>query len=232
MRFLSLFKKELRECLPWLLLAMIIFLLFGGILLRNGIESSRRWGFWFSYPGEEVGLYMFDYGYHSPLSEVGQLLLVTSIGLGLVLGIRQFWIPAFTKTWAFTIHRSVTKKNILATKFIAAITAFVLSMGFTWTLFYLYISRPGLLVYPLRPQNYIEGWVFMIIGLIVYSGTALSGISRAKWYTTKIFSIIFAGVIIEFVFDQPNLFCGFLVILLGLLILLSGITHSFINRQF
>ena len=49
MRFTALVKKELRECLPWLLLAAIIFLFFGAITIRARIlyhfnEHPDRWG--------------------------------------------------------------------------------------------------------------------------------------------------------------------------------------------
>ena len=60
MRFLALLRKELRECLPWMLLAMVFFLVFGGLniwsqmIQNHGINRYQV----FSH-GTDVALYEF-----------------------------------------------------------------------------------------------------------------------------------------------------------------------------
>ena len=125
MRFLALLKKELRECMPWLLLAMIILLLFGTPTLHISAREQRMYGGdWNQNPGTRVSYW--ELTDHSPLSSVGPLMLFTCIGLGLALAGRQFWMPHFVKTWAFTIHRSVRRADVLWAKLGAGAISFLI----------------------------------------------------------------------------------------------------------
>jgi len=231
MRFLALLRKELRECLPWLLLAAIILLAIGGFILRDAqlhewYRSSSR-----HFPSGSI-MKWYDFTVHPPLSPVGPVLLLTSIGLGLALGARQFWVPHFTRTWGFTIHRSLTRSTILCAKFTAAVIAFVISLGAVWLALYWYSSRPQLFSTPPVKRVFIEGWLFILLGLVVYLGTALTGLSTARWYTSKIFGLAFAAIVIFPVILQWQLGWAFALIIISTLILLSQTINAFSEREF
>lgn len=231
MRISALLRKELRECLPWMLLAAIVFLAFGGFFLRALAYEQRHYRY---YPNFSAGT-LVEPGQltqHTPLLLTGSCLFCLSIGLGLVLGIRQFWIPNFTRTWPFLLHRSVRRKTILAAKLIAASIAFVISIGPVWIGLYWYACRPE--VFPIPPtfRVFIEGWIFIMLGLVAYLGTALSGLSTANWYTTKIFGLAFATVIIVTTLSQWTLVGIFAVIAVSIAILLSQIFDTFLRREF
>jgi len=231
MRFSALLRKELRECLPWMLLAAIVFLAFGGFFLRALAYDQRHYRY---YPNFSAGTLVSpgQLTQHTPLLLTGSCLFCLSIGLGLVLGIRQFWIPNFTRTWPFLLHRSVRRKTILAAKLIAASIAFVISIGPVWIGLYWYACRPE--VFPIPPtfRVFIEGWIFIMLGLVAYLGTALSGLSTANWYTTKIFGLAFATVIIVTTLSQWTLVGIFTVIAVSIAILLSQIFDTFLRREF
>jgi hypothetical protein len=159
-------------------------------------------------------------------------LFCFSIGLGLVLGVRQFWIPHFTRTWPFLLHRSVSRKTILAAKLIAASIAFVISLGTVWVALYWYANRPEVFPIPQTPRVFIEGWIFIMLGFVTYLGTALSSLIPAKWYTTKIFGLAFATVIIVTTLSQWTLVGIFTVIAVSVAILLSQIFDTFLRREF
>ena len=230
MRFSALLRKELRECLPWMLLAAIAFLALGGFFLR----AEAYYGGYRYYsrlsPGTAVDYYRFTY--YSILEVTGSLLLLSSIGLGLVLGIRHFWIPNFTRTWPFLLHRSVSRKTILAAKLTAGMIAFVISLGPVWVGLYWYANRPEVFAIPQTPRVFIEGWIFITLGLVAYLGTALSSLSTAKWYTTKIFGLVLATVIIFTTFSQWSLVWAFAVIAISVVILLVQIFDTFLRREF
>ncbi len=231
MRFWVLLRKEFRESLPWLILAAIIFFGFGGFCLRTmAFQGNRNWYYSRFSPGSIVEPYQFTH--YSPLQMTGVWLSLTSIGLGLSLGIRHFWIPCFTGTWPFLLHRSVSRKFVLAAKLTAATIAFVISLGTLWIFFYWYANRPELFTLPQTVRIFIDGWILIALGLIAYLGTALSGLSTAKWYTTRIFGLAFATVIIIVTFAQWRLAWAFIVIVAGAFILLSQIIDLFLNREF
>ncbi len=217
MRFSTLLFKELRECLPWMLLAAIVFIAVTGVLIQTETYSTNN-----SYrysrlsPGTTVSGYQFTF--YPAMNQTGPWLFVVSVGLGLALGIRQFWIPNFTRTWPFLLHRSVNRNTILATKLTAASIAFACSIVPVWIGIYWYATRPEVFVIPPTFRFFIEGWIFIILGFVTYLGTALSGLSTAKWYTTKIFGILFvvaffmtlsmwtlAGFLVAFIFSAAIL---------------------------
>jgi len=230
MRFSALLRKELRECLPWMLLAAIAFLALGGFFLRAEAynESDRH------YSRLSAGTVVDHYQltFYPTLNLTGPWLFFLSIGLGLVLGIRQFWIPHFTRTWPFLLHRSVSRKTILAVKLTAGTIAFVISLGPVWIGLYWYANRPEVFQIPPMFRVFIEGWIFIMLGLVVYLGTALSALSTANWYTTKIFGLLFATVIIVTTLSQWTLVGIFAVIAVSVAILLSLIFDTFLRREY
>ncbi len=242
MRFLALLRKELRECLPWMLLAAVFLLVFGGLNLWSQTTQTHGINRYpvFS-PGTDVALYKFTRDpdvtiytlIKSPIiSGAGVLLFLTSIGLGLILGIRQFWMPGFTRTWGFELHRSAERAAILWAKFAAAVISFAMSTGLVWIALYWYASQPRLFAVPPPDRIFFEGWIFMAIGLVAYLGVTLSGLSRARWYTTKILALAFAVLILVTVTEQCNLLFAFLSVVAGIVILVVQITDAFLNREF
>ncbi len=230
MRFSTLLRKELRECLPWMLLAAIAFLALGGFFLRAGVyyEGDRHYSR--LSPGTVVEHHRLTY--YSILNITGPLLLCLSIGLGLILGIRHFWIPHFTRTWPFLLHRSVSRKSILAAKLTAGTIAFVISLGTLWVALYCYANRPEVFAIPQTPRVFIEGWIFIMLGLVTYLGTALLSLSTAKWYTTKIFGLTFAVIVIYTTILQWTFLSAFVVMAVSIAILLSQMFDTFLRRDF
>lgn len=231
MRFLGLLGKELRECLPWLLLMAIVLLALGGFVLRTVGYYGPYWDYRRLSPGSAVESY-YRLTHPPPLRLTGAWVLVTSIGLGLVLGVRHFWIPNFTRTWPFLLHRSTGRMTILAAKLTAATIAFIISLGAVWVGLYWYACRPEFSPIPQTLRVFIEGWIFITLGLVAYLGTTLSGLSTAKWYATKIFGLVFATVVIFTTFSQWRLVSVFAVVIIGVAILLSQIIETFLNREF
>jgi hypothetical protein len=232
MRFLTLLQKEFWESLPWILLAAILFFAVGGVYVRGEVNrADRNWRYHRLSPGSIVSYYEFTH--YSQLDAVGLwLLLLISPGLGLALGIRHFWIPHFTRTWPFLLHRSTNRKTILCAKLSAAIIGFIISIGAVWCVLYWYACQPQLFKTPTPVRIFIEGWIFIAVGFVVYLGTALSGLSIARWYTTKMFGLFFAIVLFFMTFLNWRLADVFVVLIVGIVILLSQIIDTFLNREF
>ncbi len=231
MRFVALLRKELRESLPWILLAAILFFVVGGICVRGEVNRADiNWRYYRFSPGSIVNYYRFTP--FLQLYGVGLWLFLISLGLGLALGIRHFWIPNFTRTWPFLLHRSTNRKTILCAKLSAAIVGFIISIGAVWCVLYWYTCQPELFKVPTPVRIFVEGWIFIAIGFVVYLGTALSGLSIARWYTTKIFGLLFAIMLFFMTSLIWRLADAFVVLIVGVVILLSQIIDTFLNREF
>lgn len=231
MKFLTLVWKELCEALPIVLIAAVLFLTVGGLLVRVTILYNQMG---LSYRAPEAGSLIDPRSLraHSLFQFFGGWLLLVSVGLGWALAARHFWVPYYTRTWPFLLHRSAGRQTILAAKLTAATTAFAVSLGAIWSSFHWYVSQPEVSVFPPPLRPFIEGWIFILLGLIVYLGTALTGVSSARWYTTRAFGLAFATIVIFATIMQWRLSFAFAAIIIGAGILLSQLFHTFAQREF
>jgi len=198
MKFFALLKKEFRECLPWIILAGIVFVVVGVFLLDFQVRVDQ-WSR--QRPSETVPGVLVSY---SPLQNMGPLLLTVALSLGIVMGMRHFLPPGFDKTWAFTLHRPVHPWIIATAKFLAAGLGLAVSMGLPWILIYLYAASPGRFLKPVLPAVFWEGCLMIALGFVAYLGAAVSAVRPVRWYTTRIFGAAFGvGVCILCVAGTP-----------------------------
>ena len=231
MKFLMLVRKELRESLPWLLLAGFALFVVGAFLLRAEIQFERaNWGYSRLSPGTTVETHwLLTY---SVLTGPAVWLYCVSLALGLVLAVVQFWLPRFTRTWPFLLHRSTDRSVILAAKLTAAVAGFALSLGTAWIILYAYASTPGVFPIPAPGRIFANGWIYMAWGLVVYLAAALAGLSRARWYTTRIFGLVFAGLAILAGSVDCTFFWACIIIVVTGIILLSQVCNAFLKREY
>ena len=233
MRFLALLRKELRESLPWLLLAGLLLLVVGLLTLRIGSRYSE--GYCWQYPpgispGETVDTYRL---LRRPWLQLpAHWLVFIAPGLGLILGVRHFWMGLFTRTWSFLLHRSVPRLTVLWAKLTAATIGFIVSLGLVWTGLYWYACRPDLFPVPESPQMLLNGWIYIAMGLAVYLGTALSALSTARWYTTRLFGLAFATLAVFVILLQWHPAWIAALTILTFAILLSQTMAAFLSREF
>jgi len=235
MRFLALLRKELRESLPWLLLAGLLLLGVGLLTVHSEAQFARmNYQHWSNRQalgsGEIVNTYDLVRSPHLAWAAMG--LAFIAPGLGLVLGVCHFWVPLFARTWSFLLHRSTSRRTILGAKLAAAILGLLISLGLVWTGLYWYACRPGLLPIPEPMQILVVGWVYIVIGLVVYLGTALSALSTARWYTTRIFGLAFAALAAFIILVQWHPGRVLVLTVLAIAILLAQTVAAFQSREF
>ncbi|MDY0356815.1 MAG: hypothetical protein RBR19_13110 [Sedimentisphaerales bacterium] len=235
MRFLALLRKELRESLPWLLLAGLLLLGVGLLAVHSEARFAHmRHQHWSSHsglgPGEIVNVYDLVRSPH--LAWVAMWLAFIAPGLGLVLGVCHFWVPLFARTWSFLLHRSTSRMSILGAKLAAAILGLLISLGLVWTGLYWYACRPGLLPIPEPIQILVVGWIYIAVGLVVYLGTALSALSTARWYTTRIFGLAFAVLAAFVILLQWHPVWIIALMVFAIAILFVQTVAAFLSREF
>jgi len=232
MRFLALFRKELREVLPWMLLAAVVVLAIGGLdvlsMMRSGDQPPPYY-----YFGEASGyLRIYSVLLVSDLWAFAPLLLLTSCGLGLVVAGRQFLFPGVVREWPFTLHRSTTRGAVLLAKLCAAGAAFLLGIGAVWSVLYLYASQPGALRRPVEGRIYWQGWIYILLGVLAYFAAAVASLSRARWYATRLFPLVIAAIVIPLVLVTWNMAVVATVLLIGLALLAVQLIDLMLNREF
>jgi hypothetical protein len=228
MKFAALVKKELRICLPWLCLSVLAFVVIGSILMKGLILNQR----YYIERGYDNGSQYSWFTPYSPITEFGPLILITSLALGVILAIRQFFLPGLSGTWPFTIHRSIKPQAIVWAKFTAAVLTFLFSIGLFWTLFYSYAAVPGRFYIPIFFKTCLEGWIYICLGLVAYLGTALSAVSTAHFYTTRLLGMAIATMMFFLVIMQTSITGALVGVVVGACILIVQIFHTFLAREY
>lgn len=232
MRFIALVRREFQEALGALIVVTFLFVLISGVIVQRQIRYAQIHNRWMDQePGESI-YSRHLIGHPKPLGGVGPVLLLASIILGSGLAGQQFWEHEKRKTWAFMIHRSVRRRTILLAKFSAAALTLIVCLGLPWTLLYLLVSKPGLFLYPPPLRTLIEGWMLVILGMVLYFGTTAALVNTRKKYTTRFFAIAFAAGVCILPLIQTSLTVCFAIIAVALVILLSDIVDTFLNREF
>ena len=228
MRFFALLKKELRECLPWMATAAAILLLFGSLRLMD--SKQRQIGDYYRVfeRYSEVGGYEL---LRHPISDFSVFVFMSAIGLGLALGVRQFWVDDFMGTWGFIVHRSTHITTILAAKICAGLISIV-AIGLVWCYLFWRANSSGYFVFPLPERCFIRGWLICGMALLFYLGAGLVGLSKTRWYTTKLMGLGFALWMFITLTQQWTLWWGFGTLVIGTIVLLFLICEAFLNREF
>ena len=229
MKFLALFKKELREAVPWIILAALSLLVISWFMIVMKARDQGRWYYGAISNGEVMDGYMI---FRSDIMlESAVLMFFLSIGLGLILGIRHFLVPDFTRTWQFLIHRSTTRSIVLTAKLTAAATI-MFCLSIVWLILAVYTHVSDRVIIP--PESGIVGLgiFYAYLGFIVYLGTALCAMTTARWYTTRIFGLFFVFIMFIIILSQTNIAVVFPLTVFFLIVLVVQIYGTFLQKEF
>ena len=230
MRFLALLKKELREAVPWSILSLIILFAISWFLIRMTVIYHGQEFYYGMLPGGKV---IQQYMIFRPdiMQGPAVLMFFVSIGLGLILSIRHFWMPAFTGTWQFLIHRSVTKPVIVSAKLTAA-AILMLCLSLAWLLVACIAGMSERIIVPPESGLVGLGIFYSYLGFIVYMGTSLCAITKARWYTTRMFGLFFVFIMYIAILPQKSFAYAFLITVTVFAILIVQIYEMFLQREF
>ena len=229
MRFFALIRKEFRECLPWMVAAAAFLLILGSLRLWDAQHGAE-------YQYRVFERYSEVYGYEltmRPMGDLGGFVFISAVGLGLALGVRQFWVADFTGTWGFILHRSAHRTTILAAKICAALISLIVVVGLVWSYLSWRANLPDYSPVPLPKRCFIiQGLLAGSTGLLFYLGVGLVGLSKAKWYTTKLAGLGFTLWMFFTFTQQWTLWWSFGTLVIGLGVLLYLMWETFQKREF
>jgi hypothetical protein len=226
MKFLTLLKKELRDSLPWILLALVFLLIMGWIAISSQIPEQENWFNKKLQSDKIIEIFQPDI-----MRQATSEILNISIALGLVLGIVQFWIPGFAGTWQYLIHRSVRRTTIISAK-LASVIIIMSLLSLEWVLLagYTHISKQ--IIIPADTGIVYLGIFYGYLGILVYLGTAICAITKTHWYTTRMFVLVFALFMILIIIYLSSFIQAFIAFIIVFIILTIQVYQAFIQREF
>ena len=230
MRFLALLKKELREAVPWIILSLIILFVISWFIIRTmAVYRGHEYYVGMLPNGKIIDQHMIFRT--DVIQGPAVLMFFISIGLGLVLGFRHFWMPGFTGTWQFLIHRSITRPAIISAK-LATTAIIMLCLSLAWLLIAGIAGKTERIIIP--PESGIVGLgvFYAYLGFIVYMGTALCAITKARWYTTRMFGLFLVFIMFVAILPQTSFAYAFFITVVFFAVLIVQIYGIFLQREF
>lgn len=230
MRFLALLKKELREAAGWIILSVILLFVISWFIIRLvAVYHGPEYYYGMLPSGKVIDQYMI---FRTDIIQgPAVLMFFVSIGLGLILGFRHFWMPGFTGTWQYLIHRSVTRSAIISAK-LAAAAILMLCLSLAWLLLAGIAGKSERIIIPSESGIVGLGIFYAYLGFIVYMGTALCAITKARWYTTRMFGLFFVFIMFLIILSQTSFAQAFFISVVFFVVLIVQIYEIFLQREF
>jgi hypothetical protein len=76
------------------------------------------------------------------------------------------------------------------------------------------------------------GIFYAYLGFIVYMGTALCAITKARWYTTRMFGLFFVFIMFLAILPQTSFVHAFFITVIFFVVLIVQIYEIFLQREF
>ncbi len=222
MSFAAMLRKDLRECLPWLVPAVLIVLVIGSgeLLVRGHVRAADD----YQWPRMSVDM-------ASKLFITGGMLSVCSLALGIAMAFRQFFVPTIANEWGFLVHRA-GRPAVVGSKTTAGLLSLALP-GCVWSALFIMASRTGALPLPPSPTTLAAGWISIAWGFALYLALSVGITSGGSWYGRKVVPTAFVLVLL-FLFAVDNASLAAAAIIVGMIVavLLPQLIHQFNTREF
>lgn len=121
---------------------------------------------------------------------------------------------------------------MLGAKLLCAVLAIQVLLGGVWAGVYAYTHTiQEALIRPPYGRVFIDGYIYISFGLMIYLATAVAGLTSTRWYTTRLFSFIWALLIFMCVV-QAQLVVALVWLVAGLVVLMILLGDEFNRREF
>ena len=189
----QIIKKEIIHNKHWMGLA-VGFLLFFTIVVYTSVAKNEPRFYEQNYAvNSEISLWnIYSYGSNDTMNirSFSALYFFAAAGLGILVGVSQFWVPFFTNTWKFTLHRPIKRSAALTLMLLSAAFIIALIAGGSWTI--LWLKAKSQFTLPPTTGALAEGWLFVLEGFVAYLAVALAALNQHRWYTAKFLPLLFA----------------------------------------
>ncbi len=179
--------KELREVRGIAVLALLIY----AFLLTYAITPTLWWDYvpvaqmWENgRPSETLLPFIKD--------SFTPGFLVASVVLAIALGLWQSAGETKRGTFAFLLHRPVTRRQIIGLKLSAGLMTYLLCAAIPLWIYCLWAATPGTHAGPFEWSMSWPAWTRWWATTLVYAGAFLTGIRPARWYGTRLLPLIVA----------------------------------------
>jgi hypothetical protein len=228
----QIIRKEIWHNKHWMGLALGFVLFFTIVIYIDQTEYARHFNSRNYAVNSKINIWeLYNNGVNSiSMRGFSAIYFFAAVGLGILIAVSQFWVPFFTNTWKFTLHRPIKRGKMLMLMFTSAAFMIALIAGGSWTILWL----KGRAEFSLPPTftSLAEGWLFTLEGFIAYLAIALAALSEERWYTTKLVPLLFALLTWIAIWMSITFTSAFIITGIYMAIVMPLIYRKFETREF
>lgn len=161
------------------------------------------------------------------------LFVIVSLGLAVLVGLRQSVWESLTGTYPFLLHRPMSNRRIVAAKLAVGVSVCLVVSAVPVLAYALWAANPGNHASPFEWSMTATVWKFWLTLPTVYLSAFLCGIRPALWWGSRLLPLVATAVIvlpIQFAPFWPLV--GFGAALLADVCLMACIFHVVETRDF
>jgi hypothetical protein len=171
--------KELKWNLKWALAGFGVYAVcLAALLLAN--HSDR------------VAIYEHSLDY-----DIQKVTLIGFPAFGLLLGFLQVFFESRRDSWAFLVHRPLSRRGIFWSKVIVGLILYFAAILIPSALFLLWLLQPGGLPVPFEWGVLLSPLSDLMAGVVYYFAGLLVGLRQARWYGSRLWPIL-AAILVSF----------------------------------
>ncbi len=146
---------------------------------------------------------------------------------GAVLGWLQIHNERRPDLWAFLLHRPMTRTQIFLGKALGGLGIYAVVVGAPLLVFIIWAQWPGHVPAPFEWAMLRPLAAFVLAGIVCYFAGMVTGLRQARWYASRALGLGMALIVCILIEIQPVWWRGFLLVLLGALVLIAAAWGSF-----
>lgn len=120
--------------------------------------------------------------------------VVVSAALAAALGLRQTLGESVVGTYPFLYHRPATRQWIIGVKLFMGLAIYLACAVVPVVVYGVIAASPGVHASPFFWATTLPAWMAWLIVTVVYFGAFLSGIRPARWFFSRLFPLVGAGL--------------------------------------
>lgn len=121
---------------------------------------------------------------------------LVSVPLVIALGFRQATAESVRGTWLFLLHRPAERWQLIAVKLATGVAVYLICAATPILLFAWWAATPGTHASPFEWSMTVTSWQAWAACTAVYFAAFLAGIRPARWWGSRLFPLLAAGLLV------------------------------------
>jgi len=155
-------------------------------------------------------------------------------GLGLLLGLWQTLSESVQGTWQLLLHRPVERRTVILSKLAAGLLVLLVSTGIPLLVYLVWAMMPATHPRPFALWMTQEVFIGWLSGTVFYLAGFLCGIRPARWWGSRLFPLVFVGILALLAWEAIPALTGlwFWILLLTSLVYAAAILFAARHRDY